>query len=117
MTNGQLTCDSSETDLSHLIGLIYDAVPDRSRWPLFLEALVQATQCSRATLTLSGAPEWTVACFHGWTDEEIGLWVERYSAADAWRIATANVPLGEVWTSLELCPQELFEQCIAYREF
>jgi DNA-binding CsgD family transcriptional regulator len=108
---------SSEANLSHLIELIYGAVSDRGRWPVFLEALVEVTQCRRGALLLSGAPEWSATCFHGWTEQDIATWVGQYVKADLWGMAASKAPLGRVWTSLELCPQEAFEQSVAYREF
>jgi hypothetical protein len=117
-----MTTESSHRDfdsksLLELVGMIYDAVADNTQWTFFLEALARATQCSRGAFILVGGPERAVTCYYGWTSEDIRLWVERYSASDSWRLAAENVPQGEVWTSLELCPQEVFEQCPAYREF
>src|SRR5579871_4836453 len=110
--------DSRTSQLLDLVGLIYDAVPDRSRWPAFLDALAQATNCKRATLILDpGSTVWAVVCFHGWQDDEIRLFHERYASIDPWGTACLSVPEGEVRSSHELCSQEELDKNLAYREF
>jgi DNA-binding CsgD family transcriptional regulator len=104
---------------SELIDLIYAAVPDASRWQVFLEAFVRTTGCKRGTLVLnvSGVEDWMVVCRHGWKEEEIRLYNEHYAAIDPWGLAASQVPEGEIRTSAELCSQEEFEPSAAYREF
>jgi len=104
---------------SDLIELIYEAVPDASRWQVFLEAFVQSTGCKRGTLVLnvSGAEDWMVVCWHGWQDEEVRLFMERYAATDPWAVGGKDMQEGEIRTSIELCPQAEFQQSAAYREF
>jgi len=103
---------------SELIELIYAAVPDASRWQVFLEAFVGATGCKRGTFALnaSEAADWMVVCWCGWQDHEIRLYHERYAANDPWAAAN-NMLEGEVRTSAELCSQEEFKQSTAYREY
>ncbi len=104
---------------SDLIGLIYDAVPDASRWPIFLQAFVRTTGCKRGTLALhvSESTDWMVVCWYGWRDDEIRLYQERYAAIDPWALAGNGLREGEIRTSCELCPQKKFKQSAAYREF
>lgn len=104
---------------SDLIGLIYDAVPDASRWPVFLEAFVRTTGCKRGTLVLrvSESTDWMVVCWHGWQDDEIRRYQERYAAIDPWGLAGNDLREGEMRTSCELCPQTEFKKSAAYREF
>ena len=110
--------DSQTSTLLDLIGLIYDAVPDQSRWPAFLEALAQATHCTRATLILNTSGErWAIVSYHGWQDHEIHHYHENHAARDPWGLASMAVPEGEVRASHELCSQEELEQSAAYRDF
>ncbi len=113
---GREVQSASTTDL---VGLIYDAVPDASRWSLFLEAFVRATRGKRGTLALNvpGADHWRVVCWYGWADDEIGLFQERYVTTDPWALGANDMREGEVRTNIELCTQEEFEQSAAYREF
>jgi hypothetical protein len=104
---------------TELIGLIYDAVPDASRWSLFLEAFVQTTGCKRGTLILnvSEAADWMVVCRYGWRGEETDRYNASYASIDPWGLAATQVPEGEVRTSTELCSEGDFEKSAAYREF
>ena len=58
-----------------------------------------------------------VVCRYGWREEETRLYSERYAAIDPWGLAAAQVPEGEIRTSIELCSEEEFERSAAYREF
>jgi DNA-binding CsgD family transcriptional regulator len=104
---------------SDLIDLVYSAVPDASRWQVFLETFVRTTGCKRGTLILNapGVEEWMVVCRYGWREEEARLYNERYAVIDPWGLAAAHVPEGEIRTSVELCSKEELEQSVAYREY
>ena len=58
-----------------------------------------------------------VVCRYGWREEETRLYSERYAGIDPWGLAAAQVPEGEIRTSIELCSEEEFERSAAYREF
>jgi DNA-binding CsgD family transcriptional regulator/PAS domain-containing protein len=101
---------------SDLIDLIYAAVPDASRWQVFLEAFVGATGCKRGTLALN-VSDWLFVCWHGWQDDEIRLYQDHYAASDPWAMAAYEMQEGEIRTSAELCSQQVFEQSAACQEF
>lgn len=106
----------SEPDL---IDLIYDSVAETSRWSVFLEAFVRATNGKRGTLLLN-TPEnsgWRFVCFYGWSEEDSQLYAARYAAIDPWRVGAEQSAEGEVRTSHQLCSQEELEESRAYREF
>src|SRR5271156_1974982 len=107
-----------ETPLE-LIGRIYDAVADATRWREFLDALVHASNCTTGTLVLLGprSEDASIVCWYGLTDEDIALYTERYAANDPMRKASARVAEGALVTSLDLCSEREFEESIAYREF
>lgn len=100
-----------------LIDMIYDAVPDASRWKLFLEAFVHATRSKRGTLALCGSEPaiWRTISWHGWQDDEIRLHSERYAAIDPF--GRHDMHEGEIRLSTDLCPREVLLQTAAYREF
>jgi hypothetical protein len=83
---------------SDLIELIYAAVPDASRWQVFLDTFVRATGCKRGTLALnaSEAADWMVVCWCGWHDDQIRLYHERYAASDPWAVAGNKMQEGEI---------------------
>lgn len=105
------------TSTLDLIGLIYDAVPEASRWQRFLEAFVRATASERGTLVLSCSEpsNWNAVCWHGWTEEEMRTYAQRYAAIDPF--GAQRIPEGEIRLSTELCSSAELEQSKAYREF
>src|SRR5579872_3015547 len=99
-----------------LIGMIYDAVADASRWPIFLEAFVHATNGKNCTLAIHTPEGWNLVRYYGWSDEDMRLYHERYAAIDPWGVAD-QVEEGAVLPSTDLCSQDEFEQSVAFREF
>src|SRR5581483_3916189 len=106
----------SERDL---IGMIYDAVADASRWPIFLEAFVRATNGKNCTLAIHtpGMEGWNLVRYHGWSDEDMRLYQERYAAIDPWAAGGQRLEEGEVVTSTDLCSQDELERSVTFREF
>lgn len=102
-----------------LIGLIYDAVPNASRWQVFLEAFVRATGSRRGTFVLRDTREreFAVVCWVGWSAESIQLYSERYAAEDPWRVGTALMAEGEIGTNHRLCSDEEMHASRVFREF
>jgi DNA-binding CsgD family transcriptional regulator len=102
-----------------LVGLIYDAVADASRWPAFLEAFVRAIGGRKATLSLrdSKHPEFAMVTWFGWSDEDVQVYIERYAAADPWGVASGRWPEGVAGTDREICPREEMEPTVAFREY
>jgi DNA-binding CsgD family transcriptional regulator len=102
-----------------LTGLIYDALADSSRWRLFLEAFVRAVGGTHGTLALRDANDdrFGIICWHGWSDEDIRLYVESYAAIDPWSVGGTRWPEGTVGSDFELCSREVMEESAAFREF
>lgn len=105
-------------EILDLVGLAYDAVANPSRWQALLEAFVHATRCDRGTLVLFGPalPGCQVVCWHGWKEEEIRRYVQRYATIDPWA-AHDRLREGEVCTSEDLCPLDSFRNTLVFREF
>lgn len=103
----------------HLVGLIYASVEDASRWQTFLDTFVRIVRARGAVLALrySKYPEFEVARWSGWSDEDVRIYMERYSATDPWRTGGLQWPEGTVATDLELCSREEMESSAAFREF
>jgi DNA-binding CsgD family transcriptional regulator len=102
-----------------LIGLIYDSVGDGSRWPAFLEAFASAvrTPCCALLIHNPESDRFTVVRWHGWLDQDIQLYFDRYGPIDPLRLGTARSPEGTVGSDYEACPREEFEASAAFREF
>src|SRR5579863_6111132 len=102
-----------------LIELIYSAVTDDSRWSSVLEAIVRATRSQRAALALRDLDreEFPHVCWHGWSDQDIQLYFERFAAIDPLRIGAARTPEGVVGFDTDACPRQELEASGAFREF
>jgi DNA-binding CsgD family transcriptional regulator len=103
-----------------LTGLIYDAVADASRWPIFLEEFVLANRGKQGTLSI-GDPqfdEYAVACNYGWSEDTIRLYAERWIKQDTWvEVGRHRVAEGDVAASHELWDEHEMEKTEFYREF
>ena len=102
-----------------LIGLIYDAVPDASRWPAFLHAFANAVGACGSTLALRPpeGKEFWIVCWAGYTDDDIQAYTERYAAIDPWMTKAARQPEGCVMADPEFCPRAEMEASTAFRKF
>lgn len=102
-----------------LIGLIYDAVADASRWPAFLGAFASAVGACGGTLALRPpeGKEFWILCWAGYTDDDVQVYVERYAAIDPWTTTAARQPEGCVMADPEFCPRPEMEASAAFREF
>ncbi|MGB6942486.1 MAG: PAS domain-containing protein [Bryobacteraceae bacterium] len=102
-----------------LTGLIYDAVAAPSGWQAFLEALMCAIHAERGALSIRDVDrdEFSGVCWHGWPEDVMTLYNERYAAIDPWRIGSAQLPEGAVGTDEDVCPRQILEASAAYREF
>ncbi len=102
-----------------LTGLIYDSVNDASRWLAFLDAFAHAIGTPRCALLIHD-PEGDGAAavrWHGWPDEDIRLYFDRYLTIDPMRKACAATPEGTVAADYELYPRQEFEFSVIFREF
>jgi DNA-binding CsgD family transcriptional regulator len=102
-----------------LTGLIYDSVDDASRWPAFVTAFVRTIDAKRCALLIHD-PEGDGAAavlWHGWSDEDVRLYFDRYFAMDPLRIGSTTAPEGTVAADYDLCPREEFESTELFREF
>jgi DNA-binding CsgD family transcriptional regulator len=102
-----------------LVGLIYASVEDASRWQTFLDAFVRVVRARGGLLALrdSKHAEFAMVRWSGWSDEDLQLYSQRYSATDPWRIGSVGSPEGVVATDLDLCSREEMESSAAFREW
>lgn len=102
-----------------LIGLIYDSVQDAARWPAFLDAFARATGARRCALMIHDPEGDGVSAirWHGWPDEDIQLYLDRYVKIDPMRMGTVTTPEGVVAADYELYPRQEFELSVTFREF
>jgi DNA-binding CsgD family transcriptional regulator len=102
-----------------LVSLLYSCVADSSHWPPFLQAFAGAIGCERAALLIHNTEGdgFAVVCWHGWPDEDIQLYLNRYGAIDPWRIGVAPFPAGSVRSDFDIWPREQMEASATFREF
>jgi DNA-binding CsgD family transcriptional regulator/PAS domain-containing protein len=102
-----------------LTGLIYDAVAGPSGWQAFLEAFMCAVNAERGAFSIRDVDrdEFSGVCWHGWPEELMAIYNERYAAIDPWRTGSAQLPEGGVGTDEDVCPRQILEASAAYREF
>jgi DNA-binding CsgD family transcriptional regulator len=107
---------ASESDL---IGLIYDAIHDSSRWRVFLAGFVAAAGAEKATFGYRDLvyEEFSLVCWVGWTDEEISRYHNFYAAEDLWNRRASEQPEGVVLRDFDYCSREEIEAGTAFREF
>lgn len=107
----------------HLVELIYDAVPDASRWPKFLDAFAEAMHVNQTVLSIMypAYPEVAVTAIGGpgGTEAVHREYREKWQSVDPWvsNRDMTTVGEGQVVPSQELCPDEILEQTEIYREF
>ena len=102
-----------------LVGLIYDSVEDASRWQTFLDAFVGAVRARGGVLALRDSKHdgFALVRWSGWSDEDIHLYTQRYSATDPWRIGTVRWPEGvvpQIWT---FAPERRWNQALRFANF
>jgi DNA-binding CsgD family transcriptional regulator len=106
-------------DILELTGLIYDAVSEASRWPVFLNEFAAANRARQAALSIGG-PRWDqflMVCRHGWTEDDVRIYRERFAACDPWVERAKNLPEAEIGFSHDLWPEEEMERSVFYREY
>jgi DNA-binding CsgD family transcriptional regulator/PAS domain-containing protein len=105
--------------IQDLIGLIYDSAQDGTRWPAFLEAFARAVDTPRCALLIHDTEGDGAAAvrWHGWPDQDIQLYFDRYAALDPWRSSTFLLSEGDVATDYEFYPREKMETSATFREF
>lgn len=110
---------ASRSDVFTLIELIYDAVEDTARWPIFMKTVCEATQTTHGILALHvpGRRHLQIGCLYGWTEELVRLYGERYAHIDPWLLGGDRIPEGTVESNRVLCSEEEFYGSVAYREF
>lgn len=108
-----------ETTLS-LIGLIYDAAGDPSKWPIFLESFADALRGTVTTLLMydTRIRDGNIAATVRINPEDQAKYNQHYAKVDVW--ATHGKPLltqGSVRSGQELCPDDLLIKSEFYNEF
>jgi DNA-binding CsgD family transcriptional regulator/PAS domain-containing protein len=105
-------------NLSDLVGFVYEAAADASRWQAFLDAYAEAVGARRATLLLGNWNQNRAAAFRwsGWPDGDVGLVADRYRAEELYRAVGDGQSEGVIRTIDLFAPAETAGQSIVYRE-
>ncbi len=108
-----------DSAVHQLIGLAYASVHDGSRWPALLDAFARAVNTPRCALLIShpDGDEFSVVQWHGWPDEDIHLYTDRYGPQDPLLPVSLMSPEGTVAADHDLCPRDAFESSTMFREF
>lgn len=106
-------------EILELIGLIYDAVADASRWPVFLEAFVRTLDGRQGALSIGDGrwEQYGMVCRYGWSEQDIRIYMDRYAAADPWVQPAKDSPEGTVASSHDLWPEHEMENSPFYRDY
>jgi DNA-binding CsgD family transcriptional regulator len=109
--------DAVAENPSDLVGLIYEAATDVSRWQAFLDAYAGAVAARRATLLLGKANTNEASSFRwsSWPDGDIGL-ADRYKAEELYSEVGDGQPEGVIRTIDLFSPAEAAGQSTGYRE-
>jgi DNA-binding CsgD family transcriptional regulator len=105
--------------IQKLIGLIYDSVSDSGRWTEFMAAFGQAVGAPFSALLIAprDEPDYSVVRWHGWRDDDVELYLNRYAQTDPLRLVTYQSPEGTVAADYDICPRDRFESSVVFREF
>jgi len=108
----------SET-LSRLLGSLYDAASDASRWEPFLQQLAKASQAHAAALVMHqvGPELHAVTASWGLVPEGLTLYERHYGPLDVWVGRARQVPTAQACLSQELCSMEEFVKTEIYNDF
>ncbi len=105
--------------LSTLLGSLYDAASNDSRWEPFLQQLAKATQAHAAALVMHevGPEAHTVTTSWDLDPEGPPLYQHHYGTVDIWAMQAWRRPTPQVCVSQALCPREDFVKTEIYNEF
>jgi DNA-binding CsgD family transcriptional regulator len=109
----------SDETLSTLLGSLYDAASDASRWEPFLQQLAEASQAHAAGLVMHevGPEAHTVAKSWNLDPEGLALYEQHYGTVDIWAMQAWRVPTAQPFVSQALCPREDFVKTEIYNDF
>ena len=111
--------------LLELITLIYDSVANGSGWQVFLAKLAIATCHDTAVMNI-GDPRWdefSFACWHGLSEEEVRLYLSLVDEKDQWVEAARTLPEGtvapshELWDVADMVGSALYQKFLGPRDF
>ena len=105
--------------LSTLLGSLYDAASDASRWEPFLQQLAKASQAHAAALVMHqvGPELHAVTASWGLDPEGLSLYESHYGPLDVWVGRARQVPVAHACLSQELCSMEEFVKTEIYNDF
>jgi len=102
-----------------LTAAIYDTIHDDSLWDVFVEAFLRSVSADRGSLILRDVQrnDMCIAYRHGWSEEDVALYIGKYAATDPWNVRSRNLPAGFIATDEDYCPRSESEASGAFREF
>lgn len=116
-TNHHLS--SSSAVIADLVGLVYEAAVDPSRWQAFIDAYVLAVGGRRGALLLNSVPQDGKALVRlsNWPDEDFRVYAEGYILEDLHHNDGLSRPEGGIREIDLTCSAEVVRRSKAYREF
>src|ERR1700722_8588285 len=109
----------SDETLSTLLGSLYDAASNASRWEPFLQQLAKASRAHAAALVMHqvGPELHAVTASWGLDPEGLSLYESHYGPLDVWVGRARQVPASQACLSQELCSMEEFVKTEIYNDF
>jgi DNA-binding CsgD family transcriptional regulator len=109
----------SKQVLTRLIGSVYDAAAEPSRWETFLGDLVNACRADSAALVMHNYGREVHAVSGSWNLDPDGhrLYQQHYGSIDVWTMRAQSKLQGPACTSDWLCPREELVRTEFYNDF
>jgi DNA-binding CsgD family transcriptional regulator len=112
-------------DTAALIGNIYEAGLDGSRWPAFMEKLASTLHAGFGNLWLLDVSNWSFSCedggavssFSGLDSSTVGRYKEHYASLNVWLPNALNLAEGDLTISSALYPDRLLKGTEFYDVF
>jgi DNA-binding CsgD family transcriptional regulator len=110
---------TDSTTLTRLIGEIYEAATDGSRWEPFLQELAKTAQADSAALIMHNLGQEVHTISAGWEvhPEAAEQYQKHYGSIDLWAMRGRSKPAGYVCTSESLCTNRELLKTEIYNDF
>lgn len=109
----------SKQALTKLIGSVYDAASDATRWEPFLGELAKTSGADSAALVMHQLSRQVQTVSAGWRvePEASSLYQQHYGSIDVWAMRGRSKAAGYVCTSESLCPSKEMVTTEIYNDF
>ena len=84
-----------------------------------MAAFAQAVGAPRCALLLahSDGPDYSVVRWHGWPDQDVQLYLDKYGQIDPLRLVSRQAPEGTIAADYDIYPRDRYESSVIFQEF